>query len=168
MSDFDVSDSRRAVITRLPALITKRVPAVMNRGVDNARLPWLLTAGLSGAVLVIAATLTPSPRGVGTHQQLGLPPCLFLKLTGLPCPSCGLTTSFAHAARLHFYEALVTQPFGLLAFFLTLLVIPLTLWLAWRKVSWQQFITSRAAKRMMFVVLALWMTGWAYKLAVMW
>ena len=32
---------------------------------------------------------------MGTHQQLGLPPCNFVTLTGYPCPACGMTTSFA-------------------------------------------------------------------------
>ena len=51
------------------------------------------------AVLVVARRLEPDPRGYGTHTQLGLPPCAFRAATGRPCPTCGMTTSFARFAR---------------------------------------------------------------------
>jgi hypothetical protein len=34
-------------------------------------------------------------RSMETHRQLGLPECTFKTLTQKPCPSCGMTTSFA-------------------------------------------------------------------------
>ncbi len=34
-----------------------------------------------------------------THRQLGLLPCTFKTVTGYPCPSCGMTSSFALAIR---------------------------------------------------------------------
>ena len=55
------------------------------------------------AVLVggfaLARWLTPAAAGLGTHQQLGLPPCTARVLFGVPCPSCGMTTAFAHFTR---------------------------------------------------------------------
>jgi hypothetical protein len=128
---------------------------------------YLAFAALSGAVLVTARLLPPSPRGVGTHERLGLPPCLFLKLTGWPCPSCGMTTSFAHAARLHFYEALITQPFGLMMFFMTALLIPLSCWLAFSGASWERIAAARLMRRALFALLILWLLGWFYKIVAM-
>lgn len=59
----------------------------------------LMAAGFAG-LFVVAACLNPylpdgSPRTMATHTQLGLPPCNMVVLTGKPCPSCGMTTSFA-------------------------------------------------------------------------
>jgi hypothetical protein len=51
------------------------------------------------ALLLAAATLTPDPRGHGTHEQLGMPPCTFYLLFGCPCPSCGMTTAWAWLTR---------------------------------------------------------------------
>lgn len=39
------------------------------------------------------------PRTMSTHTQLGMPPCNFVAMTGKPCPSCGMTTSFALLVR---------------------------------------------------------------------
>lgn len=55
-------------------------------------------AGLVG-LLATAACLTPSSRGFGTHRQLGLPPCTIVQWYGVRCPSCGMTTSWAHMTR---------------------------------------------------------------------
>ena len=64
-------------------------------------------------VLVLAASLPPSRSGMGTHREsLGLPPCNFLQRTGLPCPSCGMTTSWAWASKGHFAAAFYVQPMG--------------------------------------------------------
>ncbi len=65
------------------------------------------------AVLGLAISVVPDARGLGTHQQLGLPPCSLVVMTGLPCPTCGMTTAFAHAARAQFAAAWLAQPAGL-------------------------------------------------------
>ena len=56
------------------------------------------------AILGTALWLNPYdddglPRRMATHTQLGLPECSMVALTGRPCPSCGMTTSFALLAH---------------------------------------------------------------------
>ena len=62
---------------------------------------FFLIAGGVGliALFVRAAFVPPDPRGFGTHQGLGLPPCTFRQVTGVRCPSCGMTTSWSHLVR---------------------------------------------------------------------
>ena len=66
------------------------------------------------AVLITAVSLRPSRTGVETHRQLGLDECQFLRTSGLPCPSCGMTTSFAWFVRGNILASLYVQPMGTL------------------------------------------------------
>ena len=66
----------------------------------------------AASILVIAGYLEPHADGIGTHQQLGLAPCVFEGAWGLPCPACGWTTSFALMASGQVVSALINQPFG--------------------------------------------------------
>lgn len=131
------------------------------------RAQYIALSCVSGVVLTIARVLSPSPNGIGTHQQLGLPPCFFHKLTGIPCPTCGMTTSFAHTVRLHFYEAFVTQPFGMLACVLMALLIPFSFVMMRQRVPWLKVLTARGSNAVMFVLLALFLAAWVYKIWVM-
>jgi Protein of unknown function (DUF2752) len=122
---------------------------------------------VAATVLGVARILHPSENGVGTHQQLGLPPCFFLSFTGFPCPACGLTTSFAHTVRFNFHEAFTTQPFGLFACLATALLIPLSFYLMRRRVAWMSFITARGSNVVMYSTIALMILGWIYKINLM-
>lgn len=77
-------------------------------GYSSIRLPWYarLPLGLGGCLflglLATAACLEPASKGYGTHTQLpGLRECTFQTLTNgkWRCPSCGMTTSWAHLMR---------------------------------------------------------------------
>lgn len=59
----------------------------------------LVVSGTLVGLWVTAVSLQPSPNGFGTHQGLGLPPCSLVQWTGIRCPSCGMTTSWAHLIR---------------------------------------------------------------------
>lgn len=84
--------------------------------------------GIGGSVLAIllatAAWLTPSVNGMGTHQQLGLPPCTLVQLTGTRCPSCGMTTSWSHLMKGNVWGSLKANTAGCLLGLIALLLAP--------------------------------------------
>jgi hypothetical protein len=133
----------------------------------NDQLQYGILIGAATMLLAVARSLRPSESGFGTHQQLGLPPCIFLQLTGIPCPSCGLTTSFAHAAHLNWLASFTTQPFGFVAFCLTALSIPGACYLIYRRIAWEQVLYAPASNRVMYLLLALYLLSWVYKIIVM-
>jgi hypothetical protein len=90
------------------------------------------------AVFAVALRLNPyyqgdpiipdgTPRTMETHRQLGLPPCTFKDKTNLPCPSCGMTTSFALLIRGDVWNSLQANCVGTLLALACLLFIPWSL-----------------------------------------
>src|SRR5580692_10658404 len=52
-----------------------------------------LVAGFSLAIYLNPYKEDGTARKMETHRQLGLPECSFKEKTGMPCPSCGMTSS---------------------------------------------------------------------------
>jgi hypothetical protein len=94
-------------------------------------------------VLIIAARLVPSPTGVGTHTAMGLVRCEFLARTGIPCPSCGMTTSFSHFAHGNILASIYVQPMGAALALLTAAGFWVSLYIA---------ITGKPALRLMRLI----------------
>lgn len=95
-------------------------PILVMTRVEHRVIGRLYAAGIGLAVvaiLVLATRLTPNGDWMGTHRQLGLPPCGFVVATGYPCPTCGMTTAFALAVRGRFLAAARAQVAGCMLFF---------------------------------------------------
>lgn len=82
---------------------------------------------LLGTMLLVACWLVPETSGRGTHQQLGLPPCTFVLLFDSRCPSCGMTTAWAHVVRGQFVRAARANSGGMLLALSALVVTPWSL-----------------------------------------
>jgi hypothetical protein len=128
-----------------------------------------LAAVGAGSVLFLAAILTPSTSGLGTHTQLGLADCTFLGWTGMPCPMCGATTTFALLAHFRVIDGVLNQPFAALLFALTCGMLAVAIaevadprgrW--GRMLGW--FERYEVAAGVGF--LALMAASWIYKLAI--
>lgn len=78
------------------------------------RVVALSVAMVCALWLGVAAWLTPSEAGHGTHTQLGMPPCAWAVALDAPCATCGMTTAFAYAAEGRILTSAHTQPFGML------------------------------------------------------
>lgn len=153
-----------------PAVAPERDPRevhLLGRTVPRAsraeRVAALIVAAGALLVLAIALRLDPDPRGVGTHEQLGLPPCGLVAQWGIPCPSCGFTTTFCLAAHGRVLAAARNQPFGLLLFGLTIAAVPLGLLGAFRGVSWLLLMDRLRLGRIALIALGLWLASWLYK-----
>jgi hypothetical protein len=101
------------------------------------RLVLLLLCAIWVTVFIIAAWLNPytddgSARKMETHTQLGLPPCTFKEVTGLPCPSCGMTTSFSLLIHGDVWNSLRANFAGTALATVGLFYIPWSLISAWK------------------------------------
>jgi hypothetical protein len=118
------------------------------------------------ALLALGRSLTPDPRGFGTHEQLGFQPCLPMRQWNVPCPGCGVTTSIVLVAHGRPLAALATQPLGPIALACAFAAAVRAaighargwdLALDFRRVSWRRWGS---------VLVALGALAWMYKLAL--
>jgi hypothetical protein len=129
------------------------------------RLTWALCLASALAVLGLSRAVTPDPSGMGTHTQLGLAPCGFLYLTRLPCPTCGLTTSFAHMARLSLTDAIAAHWLGPALFALTALAVPLSMWGCVTASSPADAINRLRVGRLAAIIAAAAVVAWMFRIA---
>jgi len=128
------------------------------------RLACTMCGLLLLAGFLFATQLQPSARGYGTHQQLGLPPCSIQLIFGIPCPSCGMTTSFALFVRGQIPAAFQANPAGL---YLAIVCSGLMPWLfvtAWQNRPWNMRRLERWALGLTGGFVGLALLHWAVRL----
>lgn len=138
----------------------------------GSRIAGGLTAAACLAVLCVAAWLTPAAEGHGTHTQLvlrsgvGLQRCTWVALTGRPCPTCGMTTAFAHAAEGDFFASFAAQPMGAVLALATSLAFWAGLHTGVYGSSAGAMLCAGMGRRTLWGSLGLLALAWAYKIAV--
>lgn len=119
------------------------------------------------AVLSTAAALEPAAEGLGTHTQLGLPPCGVWLLTGYPCPGCGLTTAFAHMVRLEVVGAFAANPFGVVLFVSMVALFPVGVIGLSRKMPVLEVLDRLHAEKIGLALTVLSLSAWLLKLGLL-
>lgn len=134
-------------------------------------LPWyarlILLAMGSGLVVLlgIAMYLEPSAKGYGTHMQLGLQPCTLTQIAGLRCPSCGMTTSWAHVVRGQFLQAVKANSGGTL---LALIAVVAGPWMVLSAMRGRWFVRGPnewVAVALAVIVVVVTLVDWGYRLS---
>ena len=153
--------------------------AVQGPKTGTPRLTWLVR----GALLVMAGLLVGGfalafwlkpygpdgrPLRMETHRQMGLPPCTFYDYTGLPCPSCGMTTSFALLVRGDVWHSLKANAIGTLLALFCLGVIPWGLACALRGRLLGIRSLERATTWVVAVLIVLLLVRWVIVLGFIW
>jgi len=128
------------------------------------RMLWGLAGGAGLALLLVAAFLRPSDGGLGTHQQLGLPPCGWIVAADMPCPSCGMTTAFSHAADGNLLGSLRAQPMGALLALLTAVGVITALWTAVSGSRIAPFLVGLLNARVGWALLGFALLAWIWKI----
>jgi hypothetical protein len=124
----------------------------------------LMSVGLIG-VFSLAVWLNPydghgKPRLMGTHMEMGLPPCTFYEVTGMPCPSCGMTTSFSLLMHGDMVNSLRANAVGTLFAVFCLVLIPWNLVCAFRsRLYWIRSLET-SATLVLLILLVLMLLRW--------
>lgn len=134
----------------------------------HPRLAAAVVLIISATPLLVAANLRASPDGVGTHEQLGLPPCGFYSAIRIPCATCGMTTAFSHAAHGRLLTAFAVQPAGAALALVSAAAMAISAYAL--VVGMPLAPLGRAVTRFKPVAaaMALVLLAWIYKIVVMW
>ncbi|HBE06904.1 MAG TPA: hypothetical protein DCY85_10520 [Firmicutes bacterium] len=118
----------------------------------------IIAGALIVPFLLDPGTVTASTTLSGLHTRLHLPPCLFLAITGLPCPFCGLTTSFTLLTHGTLGRAFLANPSGppLYGIMLCLLVIYVILRLRGRENLLLSLINRISGKMLIIMLVVMW------------
>ena len=116
------------------------------------------------ALFITLFVLEPSASGIGTHRQLVPVPCLFHLALGIPCPSCGLTTSLSFLMHGEWKAALRAHPLGLVAFLAMMLIFLASLYGVILNRSWWRVTEKRWFQNIILCGIGFYLTAWIIKM----
>jgi hypothetical protein len=141
-----------------------RSPVAPMRADGSTRLTSAIIALAATGLLVVAWVLQPSADGLGTHRQLGLPACGWIASADLPCPTCGMTTAFSHAAHGDLLSSFRAQPLGMMLALGTAIVAVAGAWTACTSSMLAPFLGAMLGPRLGWTLGILLLVAWGWKI----
>jgi hypothetical protein len=126
----------------------------------------LMVAAIALTVLLFALSVAPSPGGSGTHERLGFQRCQFLATCGLPCPTCGMTTSYAHFVRGNWLASLYVQPMGFVLAIGTCTVFWAAIYIAITGRPIQRLLRQVPMATLVIALMSIGVLGWGWKILI--
>ena len=125
---------------------------------NPGKMEGMHVLGILGLIALALARFFP-------FKALPFTLCHFRAITGLPCPTCGMTTCFIHMTHGEVLQALAISPLGVLVFFYVLAIIVFMIghriW-RWPSVRLQ---LGRGEKAVAIVLgIAVVLLNWAYNI----
>ena len=157
--------------TTTPSLAIQCIDNTRTATWASLRVRTIPVIVLTAAIMILGTTLwlDANPAGLGTHQQLGLPPCGFLASTRLPCATCGMTTAFVHAAHGRLLTSLLTQPAGMVFAIFTAMCAIISLWALTVGAPLEPVLRWLWRPITVWLLAVLVISSWVYKvLAIYW
>lgn len=128
------------------------------------RIGAFILAAIPLTLLVVASRLEPNSNGLGTHQQLGLPPCSMRVIFGIRCPGCGMTTSWAHFTNGDWSSSMAVNPGGFLLAGFSLAFACIAMGTCWTG-RYPGPNTQKALAASILAIAAITLVNWTVRLA---
>ena len=112
----------------------------------------------------VAIQTNPDPRGFGTHQRFGFAPCVIRNQLSIPCPSCGMTTSFSHFVRGQIRQSAKANTAGLVLALVCVVMIPWSWISVYHKRLWLVSNPETGLLWLMCGLITIALTEWFFRL----
>ena len=90
--------------------------------------------------------------------------CLFKKISGIECPSCGLTRSFISISNLKIKKAWYFHRVGILIYAFVVLQIPYRIYMIWNEEAFESNISKKIIKGYLYVIGVALIINWFFNL----
>ena len=127
----------------------------------------LVVLALVVALLALSYSFVPVLDHAALVGPVLIPPCGFRMSTGIACPTCFMTRSFALMARGQVAQALLAQPIGAAGFVACVLLLPVAIGAAVTgKDALRHFTGLLWNARLSWVIVGMLGAAWVFKIAL--